>query len=314
MKRKNRKILIINQFYMSNPEEIIQNYDVTYILLYKNISAFLKPFRFMHQFLNLPFFHIWFRKNIELLVKGYDIIILHDAPAKQNNYFIKKITQSVDINTRLYLYYWNKIDSLEQLKLNSKWKILSFDWQDSKDQNLLYVGGFFDAGLQNASNSKNDFDVMFIGLNKGRFDDIRKIESALKERGIITMFKLVSNKYLFSSKYSRPKSYNDVLDLVSKSKSILDITKKGQMGLTLRPYEAIFFQKKLITNNTQIRSYDFYDNRNIFVLDGDVNFDELKKFLNSEFIDYSEKKRSQYSISAWLERIDLELELQNVNI
>ncbi len=299
---------------MLDPKEVVKNYDVKYILLYKHINAFLKPFRFMHQFLNLPFFHIWYRKNIELLVKGYDIIILHDAPGKQNNYFIKKITKAADISTRLYLYYWNKIDNLEQLKLNSRWKILSFDWQDSKDQNLLYVGGFFDAGLQNCSNSKNDFDVMFIGLNKGRFDDIRKIESALKERGIITMFKLVSNKYLFSSKYSRPKSYNDVLDLVSKSKSILDITKKGQMGLTLRPYEAIFFQKKLITNNTQIRSYDFYDNRNIFVLDGDVNFDELKKFLNSEFIDYSEKKRSQYSISAWLERIDLELELQNVNI
>lgn len=48
-------------------------------------------------------------------------------------------------------------------------------------------------------------------------------------------------------------SYQENLDNIRKSKCIVDVVQKGQIGLTLRPLESLFFKKKLLTNNKCIK-------------------------------------------------------------
>ena len=46
-----------------------------------------------------------------------------------------------------------------------------------------------------------------------------------------------------------------------ESDVLLDITDGGQTALTLRPYEAIVYNKRLLTNNQSILDFEFYDPR-----------------------------------------------------
>ena len=43
------------------------------------------------------------------------------------------------------------------------------------------------------------------------------------------------------------------------AKCILEIVQKGQVALTLRPYEAVAYNKKLLTNNKTILNFKYYN-------------------------------------------------------
>ena len=70
--------------------------------------------------------------------------------------------------------------------------------------------------------------------------------------------------------------------MLSQSNCILDYNQEGQVGLTLRPMEALFLEKKLITNNKDIKNYDFYNPSNIFIL-GENNIEDIKEFINKPY-------------------------------
>jgi hypothetical protein len=81
----------------------------------------------------------------------------------------------------------------------------------------------------------------------------------------------------------------------------LDIVSKGQTGLTLRPLEALYAEKKLITNDINIKTYDFYNPNNIFVLE-DNNFDKINDFLNKNYQTVDDKITEKYQFSNWIKR------------
>ena len=53
--------------------------------------------------------------------------------------------------------------------------------------------------------------------------------------------------------------YPTVLQQMQSSKCILDMTQAGQSGITLRYYEAVVYNKKLLTNNVNIVNLPFYN-------------------------------------------------------
>lgn len=52
--------------------------------------------------------------------------------------------------------------------------------------------------------------------------------------------------------------------------AILELMREGQNGLSFRVFEAIAMEKKIITDNENIKNYDFYNPDNILVLDKDM--------------------------------------------
>ena len=115
-------------------------------------------------------------------------------------------------------------------------------------------------------NKEKPIDLFFVGTNKGRFDYLLSLAKNLEKLKVKTKFFLVSRKYIFNRKYSKAISYQKVAEWLSKSKGIVELTKLGQIGLTLRAYEAIFYNKKLVSNNTFLKNYDFYDAKKIYIL------------------------------------------------
>ncbi len=308
-----RRVLILNQFYLKKTVTSFPGYEISYLMLFREIPAFLKGIRFLHQFLQLPFFNIWYIRNWNEVFRGYDLIILHDSPIMHVNYFIKKITANTDSDTRLVLYYWNSIYDLEYLKLNKRWEIVSFDYQDASNNKLRYVGGFFIP--DKVKKTKTDTDLFFVGTNKGRFLFLQNLEKILRKHQLKTKFFLVSKKHYFDKKFSPAIPYKEVLNWIERSKAIVEIAKPNQFGLTLRAYEAIFYNKKLVSNNQNLRSYDFYDPEKIYILENTPkDAQNIAEFLKDEEIKYSEEIVQRYSFESFIIRIDNNITLHNVTL
>ena len=60
--------------------------------------------------------------------------------------------------------------------------------------------------------------------------------------------------------------YDEVIANIKGCKAILELVSDGQTGITQRPYEAIYYGKKLITNNKDVMKYSFYNEERVFCL------------------------------------------------
>ena len=67
-------------------------------------------------------------------------------------------------------------------------------------------------------------------------------------------------------------SYDDMLKKTLKANVILDIV-KGTAPITLRTYEAVVYNKKLLTNNPNILEFKYFDNDNIRYFEKTENID-----------------------------------------
>ena len=98
-------------------------------------------------------------------------------------------------------------------------------------------------------------------------------------------------------------SYNEVLDEIKQYKCLLELTKKDQCGLTVRTLESLFYNRKLITNNKNIINFSFYDQNNIYILEENMNYLDLKGFLESDCKNAKQVLLEGYSLKFWLNTI-----------
>ncbi len=97
-----------------------------------------------------------------------------------------------------------------------------------------------------------------------------------------------------------------VADKINRSKIIIEIQRKEQIGLSFRVFEALGQRKKLITTNTDIVNYDFYHPQNILVID-EAAINIPKDFVNSPYIPVSDKILDKYRLRNWTKKLfDLE--------
>lgn len=97
------------------------------------------------------------------------------------------------------------------------------------------------------------------------------------------------------------KDFKDNLLASRKAKVLLDFVISEHNGLSLRTFEALGHDKKLITTNKEIVKYDFYHPNNIFVLDN--NFDELAEFLAKPYYQIDPKIKEKYSFGNWIKYV-----------
>ena len=90
-----------------------------------------------------------------------------------------------------------------------------------------------------------------------------------------------------------------MLNIESNSRALLDIVQPEQRGQTLRPIEALFFKKKIVTNNYSILEADFYNRENIFIL-GKDNIQDIQEFLKSDYKDLSSDLLEKYTVKGWI--------------
>lgn len=232
------------------------------------------------------------KKNI----KKYDKIIIFESLYNEK---ISKIIKKNNPQCKIIVYFWNFIDIhneyiLKDKKVDEFW---TFDLKDANKYKLKYNPQFYTKEVKLENNDNETTDIIFLGRMKNRKNKILRIESEIKKRGLITNFKIIENEKDFIS-------YDEYLKNVSTTKCILDYNQNGQTGLTLRPMEALFLEKKLITNNKDIKNYDFYNPNNIFIL-GEDNMENIKDFINKPYEKVEQKIIDYYDFEQWLSRFEV---------
>lgn len=245
--------------------------------------------------------------NINSALNNLDseCIIVFDNGIQENS-VLKWLANRYE-NSRLIFYYWNPVfRSISPLKIPSKFELWSYSPEDCKEYNMRYNSTFyFQKFIKESVQTKRD--VFFIGKNKGRLSELMKIEKSMKSYGLSTLFYITANHpRLKQRRFQKAIPYNEVLNYVRESKSILDYYVNPQAGLSLRAMESMFLNKKIITNNTTFSSYDFYRKENVFILGQDKERD-LKVFLESSSVQLPLELKERYLFCRWLERMSDQL-------
>lgn len=93
-------------------------------------------------------------------------------------------------------------------------------------------------------------------------------------------------------------TYNQNINLLIRAKCIIDIKFDYHDGLSFRFFEALYYNKKIITNNKSVVNYDFYNPNNIFVTDFE-NFDGIENFLNTPYEAIDTNVVKKYGFINW---------------
>ena len=88
-----------------------------------------------------------------------------------------------------------------------------------------------------------------------------------------------------------------------QSRCLVDLFQEGQVGLTRRPLEALFFNKKLLTENAHIAQFPFYHPHNIFIL-GKDHPSQLPAFMGTPAVEVPHDVKQRYDVNTWLHYFD----------
>lgn len=267
-------------------------------------NLFLKITRFLFVgkcFLPIWILQIWFKRSFLLQLKEIkedDTLLLFESinlRATGMLYYLlpKKIVKYNWFGNPVYPLFKgrNPHPCLEKIK-KLGFQLVTFDPQDAIRYGMSYHNQFLRFPKPEELTCKVDIDFFFVGIPKDREPYLLKIKAFLESKGYKCYFVIPHS----SSEYI---SYEENLRYVARSRCIVDIYQKGQSGITRRPVEALFYNKKLLTNNSEIRNYDFFHPNNIFILEGE-DFEKIPTFMEKTVYVQSDSLKARYDVSSWL--------------
>lgn len=223
------------------------------------------------------------------------------------------------------LYMW---DSMKNKK-SAQQSFPLFDWCYSFDKsdaatltNVLFRPLFFidEYDTHNWNETvEQTYDLCFIGtVHSDRYNLVADVKKQLKEQGRTGYFYMYfHNRILFFYKKFRDVKFikaryrefsfssisaDAIIAKIKRSFGVLDIQHPYQTGLTMRTLEMVGAEKKMITTNQDIVTYDFYNPNNILVIDRDNPVID-PEFWKTPYQSIDENVRSYYAIEGWLKTI-----------
>lgn len=181
-------------------------------------------------------------------------------------------------------------------------KVFSFEKKDCERYHLNFKTNFIYKTIAN-SPSTYKYKVFNISSYDKRFPVLEKIAKALYRMKInskIIVFKPKKKSEPYLEFVSTPLSISEINACMEESEIMLDVSRAGQQGLSFRVFESMGLKKKLITTNTDIVTYDFYNPENIFVITDLNNIRIPESFFNTPYIEIPKNIFNKYLIDNWV--------------
>lgn len=249
-------------------------------------------------------------KNIE-----YDQVLLING----GDYFSKDSILKLKkfIKSRFIYYSWDSLINYPKVIdfLDCFDKVYSFDDEDCKNYHLEFLPLFY-CEMENHQNITNDIGIL-MSYNSNKSENYKRIKNLIPKASSTNEYLYVSNKlrYMLDKVFHHsiyenvdkknvhfiPLNREKAYTLFKASKVIIDCPRKNQNGLTMRTYEVLAFKRKLITTNKNIKHYDFYNEKNIFVVTEDTKMIPTE-FINDSFDD-SFTLSDKYSLDNFIKKI-----------
>lgn len=227
-----------------------------------------------------------------------------------------KILRKNNPNIKIILFLWDKLEySYWKDKLENFDYIFSYDRIEALKNNFIFRPTFFIDECLNNIPLRKEYDLYYIGALKEekRYNYLIKLKNYLNEKQIKTFFKLYAGK---KSIRKLPKNYDKDLiinerinyekniEILKESKVVLDIKFKDQNGLSLRIYEALATNTKVITDSIDVKNYDFYNENNIKIINKIEDIEKISlDFFKSPFVQIDEKLKARYSVKGFIDDI-----------
>ncbi|MEG0988585.1 MAG: capsular biosynthesis protein CpsH [Clostridium sp.] len=260
----------------------------------------------------------YYRKSIEKLNETFDIVfvIKGDMVTKETISFFKRKNP----NAKIILYLYDPVRYIKGIlpKISLYDKVISFEPDDCEKYGFEFRPLFCD--FKKDSNKKNavqkKYNICFYGTMYGdRFDIVQQAKVFCEKNNIkfysfcFLRGKFMALYYWIKSKAFRklgvdaisftPKNSDEISDIISSSDIILDTNDVYQGGLTLRTLETLVSGKKMITTNSNIEKYDFYNPKNIYVIDRKKIFIP-QDFLKTEYEPVDPAILERYTAEGWV--------------
>lgn len=296
--------------YKVSYNDIIVMDNVRYIATPNNFKSPIYRFLFrlhwspkINKIINLPFKRLWNSGYYKFdFSNNKPICFVFFSPwcEFEKNGFVKFLRRKFP-QSKMVCFFQDLIVLKKDLDINHIKNVfdlvLSFDQAESQEYGLEYhqlVYSHFPVGK---SPLINECDVYFLGKAKNRLDEIIKTFEYLKSQNLKCDFYLVGveiSKQVYPDEihYIENMSYLENLQHVVSSRCLLEIMQQGGHGYTQRMCEAIAYDKKILTNNVEVKNASFYNEKYISVYsdatDLDISF--LKDSLN-DTVDYGFKEQ-----------------------
>ena len=279
-------------------------------------NKYLKLLRRIHlskkidTIIHLPYKYIWYNyHDVPSLTSELQHIVVIDLSLEDPLLIdVLKKCRRKDSQLRISLFFLNAIGSIGTEKRNdlknaieniNKFRfdeIYTFDIGDAKKYGMKYLGFNYYSKHKIESISRPQYAIYYIGRSTlDRNDLFYKVYNKLLSEGCSFDFYLKPKKTeenrLTGINYieSRMRSYFNVLEDLQNSMCILEILRDKQCGPSLRYFEAVCYNKKLLTTNSEIVNFPYYDNRymKVFTNADEIDIEWLKD--DSSCVDYHYK-------------------------
>ena len=161
------------------------------------------------------------------------------------------------------------------------------DFTQPSEIDLLYIGQFIEKRHQQLSSIHNYLESQHMHYSS--------YTSLYQGRDFIPLHHKILHHKISTT-------YQENIDFVKKSKTLIDFKRDEHDGLSLRFFEAMQYGKKIITDNFSVKNYDFYHPNNIFVTNY-VNLEGLVDFLQSPYQSLPSELVEKYSFKNWINTI-----------
>lgn len=337
MKKKIDKSIIIGipqHFSLNNifANQLIQLgftvYDIsipTEEFRYKNIiqraynlyrKIFFKDYDYKNK-LKIKFIEDRFIKKLNNLPQNVDYALFI-----RPDLFPLPIIEEVKHKTQLIVgYQWDGLKRYPNIysRINLFDRFFVFDSNDLTIQNTLPLTNFYlDHPISNHKVPPSiplQSDILFIGTYiEERMSDIYKFFNTLAESSVLKINALINiNKPSDKLKVKdhcphlvpieTPLDYFQNITLAKNTKVLTDFSNYQHDGLSFRVFEAIGFEKKLITTQKSLLKYDFYNANNMLLIDNDTTIEDIMLFIKLPYKEISHEIKLKYGFTNWIKYI-----------
>lgn len=257
-----------------------------------------------------------FRKNIKNFYYGKEILKklaenneLQDVILTIKGDFIdpKSILEFKKFTNKSIAFFNDSSTRCPKIKrvISSFDEVYSFEKDDCNKYDLKFITNWI-YPIEKGNQKTEQFQVYNISSKDRRSKLLSQIAQILKENKInykIIIFDRKNKKLNTNLEYTKtPIPLAEVNNNLCNSQVLLDINRMGQNGLTFRVFESIGLEKKLITTNTDIKNYDFYNTNNILIID-EKNPKIPLSFFNTEYEKIPEMISKKYTLNEWINQV-----------
>lgn len=232
----------------------------------------------------LPFADRLYCRQLEALAPShYDHVLVLNGQTVSRT-FLKLLRQQFP-SACFTLYMWDSLENRARTVENFSFfdRLLSFDPQSVVEYGMRLRPLFYTRVATPVEPRTASYDASFVGTaHSDRYAVITQLQAVL-DPGLRTFWYLyLQSDWLFTAYHLlkpamrnatrddfhfAPMNKDHLQQTVEQSLAIVDIEHPRQRGLTMRTFETMGLHRKLITTNSHVKSYDFFDPDNILVID-----------------------------------------------